>query len=69
VSNDGSLYYLARGSSSVFRVQFQTPATPPTITGHPISQSVEEGQPATFGVNATGTPPLGYQWQRNAVNL
>jgi hypothetical protein len=69
VSNDGSLYYLARGSSSVFRVQFQTPATPPTITGHPASQSVEEGQPATFGVSATGTPPLGYQWQRNAVNI
>lgn len=69
VSNDGSLYYLARGSSSVFRVQFQTPAAPPTITGHPANQSVEEGQPATFGVNATGSTPISYQWQRDTVNI
>jgi glucose/arabinose dehydrogenase len=69
VSTDGSLYYLARGSSSIFRVQFQTSTTPPAITGHPASQSVEEGQPATFGVGATGTAPLSYQWQRNDVNV
>src|SRR5687767_4869875 len=69
VSNDGSLYYLARGSSSVFRVTFQTPATPPTITGHPVNQVVEEGQPATFGVSATGTAPLSYQWQRDGGNI
>ncbi|HEY5884861.1 MAG TPA: PQQ-dependent sugar dehydrogenase, partial [Pyrinomonadaceae bacterium] len=69
VSNDGSLYYLARGSSSVFRVQFPTQTTPPAITGHPVSQSVEEGQSATFGVGATGTPPLSYQWQRNGINI
>ena len=69
VSNDGSLYYLARGSSAVFRVQFQSSVTPPTITGHPIDQSVDEGQPATFGVTATGTPPLSYQWQRNGSNI
>ena len=69
VSSDGSLYYLARGASSVFRVQFQTSGTAPSITGHPVSQSVEEGQPATFGVSATGTTPLSYQWQRNTVNI
>jgi uncharacterized protein (TIGR03437 family) len=69
VSNDGSLYYLARGSSSVFRVQIQTPGTAPSITAHPGNQNVEEGQPAMFSVTAAGTTPLSYQWQRDTVNI
>ena len=69
VSSDGSLYYLARGASSLFRVQFQTPGTAPSITGHPADQNVDEGQPATFSVTAAGTPPLSYQWQRNQANI
>lgn len=68
VANDGSLYYLARGSSSLFRVQF-TAGTAPSITGHPSSQTVTQGQPATFSVTATGSPTLSYQWQRNQVNI
>lgn len=67
VSSDGSLYYLARGSSSVFRVQFN--GTPPSITGHPASQTVTQGQPVTFGVTATGSTPLNFQWQRNMTNI
>jgi len=68
-SNDGSLYYIARGSSSLFRVQFQTPGTAPSVTAHPGNQNVEEDQPAAFSVTATGTTPLSYQWQRNSVNI
>jgi len=39
--------------------------TAPTITTSPANQTVMMGQPATFSVAATGTPPLSYQWQFN----
>jgi uncharacterized protein (TIGR03437 family) len=67
VAPDGSLYYLAIGSSSVFKVQF-SPSIP-VITVHPANQSVMQGQPATFNVSASGAAPLNYQWQRNMVNI
>jgi len=65
VANDGSLYYLAIGSSAVFRIQFAGP----TITTQPSNQTVLQGQPATFSVVASGNAPLTYQWQRNQVNI
>ena len=67
VSDDGSLYYLAIGSGSVFRVTFG--ATAPTITSHPASQSVAPGASVTFSVRASGTGTLRYQWQRNGANI
>ncbi len=30
---------------------------PPVITSHPADQAVTEGDPVTFSVAATGTPP------------
>jgi uncharacterized protein (TIGR03437 family) len=68
VASDGSLYYLAIGSSSVFRIQFNG-GTAPTIATHPSNQSVLQGQPATFSVVAGGSAMLTYQWQRNQVNI
>jgi glucose/arabinose dehydrogenase len=72
VADDGSLYYLARGSGSntgaVIRVQF-TGNQAPSITSHPASQTVSVGQSATFSVGASGTPPLSYQWQRNGADI
>jgi glucose/arabinose dehydrogenase len=68
VASDGSLYYLARGSSAVFRVQF-TGGTAPNITTHPANQTVAQGSPATFSVVASGSTPLSYQWQRNQSNI
>jgi glucose/arabinose dehydrogenase len=71
VSDDGSLYYLARGSGSstgvVYRIRYG--ATSPTITMHPNSQTVQPGASVTFGVRASGPSPLRYQWQRNGVNI
>jgi glucose/arabinose dehydrogenase len=72
VGADGSLYYLARGGSDpatngVFRIQYSSSI--PVITTHPANQTVLQGQTATFNVSATGTAPLGYQWQRNMVNI
>jgi hypothetical protein len=43
---------------------------PPSITTQPASRTVNAGQAATFGVAATGTGTLSYQWKRdgNAIN-
>ena len=43
--------------------------TAPSITTQPANQTVNAGQTATFSVAATGTAPLAYQWQKNAVNI
>jgi glucose/arabinose dehydrogenase len=53
VANDGSLYYLARGSNSVFRVQF-VGGPPPTISINDVS--VNEGDSGT--TNAAFTVSL-----------
>lgn len=40
---------------------------PPFIAGQPQSQTVMVGSNATFSVDATGTPPLSYQWLLNGT--
>lgn len=40
-------------------------SVPITITKHPISQSIETGQPFTLSVSATGGDLLNYQWFLN----
>jgi len=42
---------------------------PPAITVQPASQTVNEGEPATFTLEATGTPPLNYQWSKDDAPL
>jgi hypothetical protein len=42
---------------------------PPSLTVQPASATVSAGQTATFGVSATGTAPLSYQWQKNGANI
>jgi hypothetical protein len=44
-------------------------SAPPQITQQPANQAVLPGQPATFTANATGTPTLSYQWQRNNSSI
>jgi glucose/arabinose dehydrogenase len=69
VGPDGSLYYLARGSTGVVvRITF-TGSQAPAITQHPASQTVSVGQSASFTVGASGAPPLSYQWQRNGTPI
>ncbi|MCI0459520.1 MAG: immunoglobulin domain-containing protein [Gemmataceae bacterium] len=63
VAADGSLFYLARDASSVFRVIF-TANTAPSITTQPQNQTVPVGGSATFTVSAAGSTPLSFQWQR-----
>ena len=64
---DGALYYLARGSGAVFRVQYGDAA--PTITSQPANRTVSPGQAATFSVVASGTGTLAYRWQRNGLDI
>ena len=72
VSTDGSLFYLARGSGSntgvVFKIQ-HTASQAPNISVHPADQTVSAGNSATFTVQASGSPPLSFQWQRNSVDI
>ncbi len=42
---------------------------PPVITGHPRSRRVLAGSDVTFSVDATGTPPLHYQWRLDGEPL
>ncbi len=72
VSSGGSLFYLARGSGSNTGVVFEirsTSSLAPSISVHPVDETVPVGSPATFSVQANGESPLGYQWQRNQVNI
>ena len=41
----------------------------PVLATQPANQTVSLGGTATFGVTATGTTPLAYQWQKNASNI
>jgi len=45
------------------------PAVAPSVTAQPVSQTVVEGQPATFSVSANGTAPLSYQWMKNGTPI
>lgn len=45
-----------------------TPLTP-TITTAPVDVTVPAGQPASFTVSATGSPPLSYQWMRGTNDI
>ena len=42
---------------------------PPGIAAQPTNQFAVTGGTATFSVTATGTSPLGYQWQKNGGPL
>jgi glucose/arabinose dehydrogenase len=68
VGDDGSFYYLARGTSSVMKVSYSANLSP-VITTQPASQLVSVGYPATFSVAASGSPPYSYQWKRNGVDI
>src|SRR4051812_30245844 len=63
VGADGSLYYLSRGTGRVFRVVFTddpggNQGQGPSIALQPESRTVPAGGSVTFGVLASGSPPL-----------
>ena len=56
-------------NETILQSNAEGPASAPAITQQPVSQTRAVGQAALFTVEATGTPPLAYQWRKNGVNL
>ncbi len=57
----------ATSSAAMLTVRATTSA--PSITTQPAGATVTAGQTASFSVNATGTAPLSYQWQKNGAAI
>ncbi len=55
--------------SGIFRLLNNAVPQKPSVTSQPASQVVFAGENAEFGVAASGTPPLSYQWQFKGRNL
>lgn len=69
VSN--TLYRIAvdgAADEGVVRLSWMGPM-PPLIVSSPSSTNVPAGANASFRVNVTGTPPLGFQWRHQGTNL
>ncbi|PYT78856.1 MAG: chemotaxis protein, partial [Acidobacteria bacterium] len=72
-TDDGAKFVVAvsnsagSATSNAATLTVNASATAPTITTQPANQTVTVGQTATFAVVATGTAPLGYQWQKNGT--
>jgi glucose/arabinose dehydrogenase len=62
LGTDGSIYYAATGTGELVQI-FAEDKT--AITHPPHSQTVLEGDSATFSARAIGTGTLIYRWQRN----
>jgi hypothetical protein len=56
-------------TSIVATLTVNTNGIAPTISIPPQSQTVQQGQSATFTVTASGTSPLTYQWRFNDADL
>lgn len=82
VSNDGTLYFIARGGISGGSDEANTSSTNgvlwrvdytgngvPVIAVQPTSKTVAVGQSVTFTVSASGNPAPTYAWQRNGVAI
>ncbi len=71
VAPDGSLMYLSRGyeysnTGILSKVTYDSQSNqPPAIAQQPASITVRPGEQARFGVTATGSLPISYQWYRN----
>ncbi len=61
---------VANGNGSVTsRWATLTVLLPPIITSSPTNLTLLAGSTAAFHVTATGSPTLGYQWQKGSVSL
>ena len=62
ILQNASLYSFMAGASVVVMQS-------PSITQQPASQTIAASGAASFAAAAAGTSPLGYQWQKNQINL
>lgn len=57
-------------NASIYSFKTATPVVePPSITKQPADQMVSQGGSATFTIQASGSPPLAYRWQKNSTDL
>jgi glucose/arabinose dehydrogenase len=56
-------------TSNAASLTVNAPPATPLITSQPADQTVDQGQSVTFTVEATGTPPLTYQWKKNLIDI
>jgi len=63
------VFGIAAGRLSGLALRDATGETAPTITAQPVSQSLAQGQQATFTVVANGLGTLTYQWRKNGMNI
>jgi len=71
-SADGGSYTAVVGNSAgsvTSVVATLTVLTPPSITTPPAGQTISAGANVNFGVSASGTAPLSYQWLFNGAAL
>lgn len=66
---DGSLYYLSRSNAGVYRVSYTAALAPYLVTQPAPTVSVSECGTVTFAAVAGGSGTLGYQWQRNGIDI
>lgn len=59
----------ARNYTPVTTSSVTTNGISPTISSQPTSQTVMQGETATFSVTASGTGVLSYQWRLNGTNI
>ncbi|MBI4580185.1 MAG: immunoglobulin domain-containing protein [Planctomycetes bacterium] len=57
------------GPTHAEQVEVSGEDTPPVITNHPTNQNAAGGATVVFTLDAGGTPPLSYQWQKDTVDL
>jgi alpha-tubulin suppressor-like RCC1 family protein len=57
------------GTASSGNVTLSVDNSAPLVLDQPLGQTVRLGESAAFAVNATGSLPLGYQWQLNGASI
>ncbi|HEU5080686.1 MAG TPA: immunoglobulin domain-containing protein [Opitutaceae bacterium] len=72
---DAANYYVvisnSAGSATSDTAQLSVAAAivAPSITSQPASQTITDGQTASFAVTATGSGVLSYQWKKNGTSI
>src|SRR5712692_9273904 len=56
-------------SCSLANFAFTASAAAPSVTSQPRDETVLLYQPAGFGVVASGTAPLSYQWHKDGIPI
>jgi hypothetical protein len=53
----------------LFEQPWRDPVTPPVISQHPSPQTVCPDRTVTFTVEASGSSPMSFQWQKDGVDI